>query len=261
VAEQAVRVLLADAHPLLRAGLRTVLGGAAELHVVGEAGDGEQALRSCRRLLPDVVLVDAALPRLTGYVGSPGAAGSARLAGQIDGAGWPVAAGGPGLAGWVGALARAGSRARVLVLADAGDEEAALAALRAGAAGFLVKDSLAEELIGAVRAVVGGGAAISPGLLRTLLARLVPLAPEPERATPPALDALTDRERQVLVEVARGHSNAEIAMRFAVSETTVKTHVGHLLTKLGLRDRVQAVVLAYESGLIRPGIKSTENID
>ncbi len=225
-----IRVLLADAHPLLRAGLRTQLRDAADLHVVGEAGDGEQTLALCRRLLPDVVLLDAALPRLE-------------------------------LARLVGAVADPGPPARLLLLADADDEAAALVALRAGAAGYLVKDSSAEELVAAVRAVGAGGAAVDARLLRGLLGRLVTLSPEPAVESPSVLAALTDRERQVLAEVARGRSNTEIAGRFAVSETTVKTHVGHVLTKLGLRDRVQAVVLAYESGLIRPGIESNEKID
>jgi DNA-binding NarL/FixJ family response regulator len=222
VSNRAVRVLLADAHPLLRSGLRSLLGAAPDLHVVGEAGDGAQTVSLTRRLLPDVVVLDATLPHR------------------------PV----PGdLAG-----------GRVLVLAEAADTGAALAALRAGAAGFLAKDSPADELIAAVRAVALGGAAVGPVLLRSLLATLLPLLREEDAPAPRQLAGLTDRERQVLVEVARGSSNTEIAAQLAVSETTVKTHVGHVLTKLGLRDRVQAVVLAYECGLVRPAGRASETI-
>lgn len=218
MAEQAARVLLADAHPLLRAGLRALLGETADLHVVGEAGDGAQACELARRLLPDVVVVDVDLPRFP----------------DLDMLGG----------------------ARVLVLAGSAGVPAAVSALRAGAAGFLAKDSPADALIGAVRAVATGGSALSPGMLREVLAVLLPLVPDgvPERGAgsgAPALAGLTERELQVLAEVARGHSNTEIAALLEVSETTVKTHVGHVLTKLGLRDRVQAVVLAYETGLVR----------
>jgi DNA-binding NarL/FixJ family response regulator len=126
-------------------------------------------------------------------------------------------------------------------------------ALRSGASGFLSKDVPAEDLIDAIRTVALGEAVVSPRILRRLLDKYADRLPDPNAAPPPALDSLTDREQEVLVHIARGYSNAEIARELFVSETTVKTHVGHVLTKLGLRDRVQAVVLAYESGLIRPG--------
>ncbi len=230
VTDRAARVLLADAHPLLRAGLRALLAEAPDLHVVGEAGDGADAAELIRRLLPDVLVLDAALPRLTDLT-----ALTRTPAGQQG--------------------------VRVLALTGMASVPEAVALLRSGAAGYLAKDSPAGELLGAVRAVAAGGSALSPGLLRELLGALLPLVPQEAPGPPKVLDALTERERQVLVEVARGHSNTEIAALLEVSETTVKTHVGHLLTKLRLRDRVQAVVLAYESGLVRPAIRTNGKID
>ncbi|MDG4781299.1 response regulator transcription factor [Micromonospora sp. WMMD961] len=216
-----VRILLADDQPLLRTGFRMVLGAEADLDVVAEAGDGVEAVELSRRLLPDVVLMDIRMPRMDG-VAATRAIVEARL---------PV---------------------RVLVLTTFDLDEYVVGALRAGASGFLAKDVPAEELISAIRTIAGGDAVVAPRILRRLLDRFAELLPDPERTPSAALDALTDREREVLVQVARGLSNAEIARVLSVSETTIKTHVGHLLTKLRLRDRVQAVVLAYESGLVRP---------
>ncbi|MEV4537651.1 response regulator transcription factor [Asanoa sp. NPDC049518] len=218
-----VRVLLADDQPLLRTGFRLVLGAQPDLDVVGEAGDGAEAVNLARRLLPDVVLMDVRMPRMDG-VAATRAIVEARL---------PV---------------------RVLVLTTFDLDEYVVGALRAGASGFLAKDIPADDLVTAIRTVAAGEAVVAPRILKRLLDRFAAALPDPHETTPPALATLTEREREVLVQVARGLSNAEIARKLSVSETTIKTHVGHVLTKLGLRDRVQAVVLAYESGLVRPGI-------
>lgn len=216
-----VRLLLADDQPLLRTGFRTVLGGEPDLDIVGEAGDGVEAVDLARRLLPDVVLMDIRMPRLDG-VAATRAIVEARL---------PV---------------------RVLILTTFDLDEYVVGALRAGASGFLAKDVPAEDLVAAIRTVAAGEAVVAPRILQRLLDRFAAVLPEPPAAPPRVLEVLTEREREVLVHIARGESNAEIARALSVSETTVKTHVGNVLTKLRLRDRVQAVVLAYESGLVRP---------
>ncbi|MFE9959573.1 response regulator [Micromonospora sp. NPDC005299] len=217
-----VRILLADDQPLLRTGFRMVLGTEDDLDIVAEAGDGVEAVELSRRLLPDVVLMDIRMPRMDG-VAATRAIVDARL---------PV---------------------RVLILTTFDLDEYVVGALRAGASGFLAKDVPAEDLVTAIRTVAAGEAVVAPRILRRLLDRFADVLPDPAATPPKALNALTEREREVLVQVARGLSNAEIARELSVSETTVKTHVGHVLTKLGLRDRVQAVVLAYETGLVRPG--------
>ncbi|WP_433342315.1 response regulator [Micromonospora sp. CA-111912] len=216
-----VRILLADDQPLLRTGFRMVLGTEDDLDIVAEAGDGLEAVELSRRLLPDVVLMDIRMPRMDG-VAATRAIVDARL---------PV---------------------RVLILTTFDLDEYVVGALRAGASGFLAKDVPAEDLVTAIRTVAAGEAVVAPRILKRLLDRFADVLPDPAAAPPKALNALTEREREVLVQVARGLSNAEIARALSVSETTIKTHVGHVLTKLGLRDRVQAVVLAYESGLVRP---------
>jgi DNA-binding NarL/FixJ family response regulator len=217
-----VRILLADDQPLQRSGVRALLGSQGDLHVVGEACDGVEAVELARRLLPDVVLMDVRMPRQDGI-----AATAAIVAARL-----PV---------------------RVLVLTSFDMDEYVVGALRAGARGVLVKDVAIAELIAAIHTVAAGDAVIAPGMLGRLLDRFAPALPDPVEAQPTAPSGLTDRESEVLVEMAHGYSNAEIAERLSVSETTVKTHVARVLGKLGLRDRVQAVVLAYESGLVRPG--------
>lgn len=219
---QPIRVLLADDQPLLRTGFRMVLGAEDDLDIVGEAGDGVEAVELARRLLPDVVLMDIRMPRMDG-VAATKAIVDARL---------PV---------------------RVLILTTFELDEYIVGGLRAGASGFLAKDVPAEDLVTAIRTVARGEAVVAPRILRRLLDRFASALPDPNAAPPRSLDVLTDREREVLVQVAKGLSNAEIAALLSVSETTIKTHVGHVLTKLGLRDRVQAVVLAYETGLVKPG--------
>jgi DNA-binding NarL/FixJ family response regulator len=220
VADGPVRVLLADGQPLQRAGFRSVLAGRTDVDVVAEAGDGRAAVELARRLLPDVVVLDVALPRLSGR-DATAAIASARL---------PV---------------------RVLALSGADDPEQAVAVLRAGAHGYLSKGASAAELVAAIRTVAAGGSVVPPRVLRLLLERAV-AGPCDTAVAAATLPELTDRERQVLVRMARGDSNAEIAAVLSVSETTVKTHVGNVLAKLGVRDRVQAVVRAYETGLVRP---------
>lgn len=220
-----VRVLLADDQPLLRTGFRMVLGDEPDLDIVGEAGDGSEAVDLARRLLPDVVLMNIRMPRMNG-VAATRAIVTAKL---------PV---------------------RVLILTafnlDEYVDEYVVGALRAGASGFLAKDVPAKDLVAAIRTVAAGEAVVGPRILRRLLDRFATTLPDPDAEPPRALEVLTEREREVLVHIARGESNAEIAAALSVSETTIKTHVGHVLTKLGLRDRVQAVVLAYETGLVQP---------
>ncbi|WP_026208544.1 response regulator [Catelliglobosispora koreensis] len=217
-----IRVLLADDQQLLRTGFKLVLGTEPDLDIVGEATDGAEAVEMARRLLPDVVLMDVRMPRRDGVTATR----------DIVAQKLPV---------------------RVLILTTFDLDDYVVGALRAGASGFLAKDVPAEELVAAIRTVAAGEAVVGPRILKRLLDRFATLLPDPAAEFPNQLASLTDREREVLIQVAKGLSNAEIAAALTVSETTVKTHVGHMLTKLGLRDRVQAVVLAYETGLVRPG--------
>src|SRR5690606_884812 len=199
-----------------------VLGAEDDLDIVGEAGDGVEAVELARRLLPDVVLMDIRMPRMDG-VAATKAIVDARL---------PV---------------------RVLILTTFELDEYIVGGLRAGASGFLAKDVPAEDLVTAIRTVARGEAVVAPRILRRLLDRFASALPDPNAAPPRSLDVLTEREREGLVQVAKGLSNAEIAAMLSVSGTSIKTHVGHVLTNLGLRGRVQAVVLAYETGLVKPG--------
>jgi DNA-binding NarL/FixJ family response regulator len=215
-----IRIVLADDQQLVRSGFRMILRADPGLEVVGEASDGVEAVSLARELRPDVVLMDVRMPRVDGIEATR----------QIG-----TSAEGP----------------RVLVLTTFDLDEYVFAALRAGASGFLLKDAPEEQLLAAIRIVADGGSLFAPTVSRRLIERFAAL--DGDAATPPDLDALTAREVEVLRLLARGRSNAEIAAELVVSEHTVKTHVARVLGKLGLRDRIQAVILAYESGLVRPG--------
>jgi DNA-binding NarL/FixJ family response regulator len=221
-----IRVLLADDQPLIRTGFRMILDAEPDIEVVGEAGDGADAVRQCGRLVPDVVVMDIRMPVQDGI--------SATTQIAADG------------------------QARVLVLTTFHLDEYVVAALRAGASGFLLKDVDAAKLAEAIRVVRAGNAIVDPTVTRRLIDRFAHRLPGPGAAATDGgasasrLDCLTERETEVLALVARGLSNAEVAAELVVTETTVKTHVHHLLTKLGARDRVQLVILAYDSGLAGP---------
>ncbi len=219
---QIIRVLIADDQELVRAGFAMILGSQPDVTVVGEAADGAEAIRAARELGPDVVLMDVRMPNVDGIEATT-------------------------------AICR-DTRAKVLVLTTFDVDEYVYDALRAGASGFLLKDMRRDELVDAVRVVAAGESLLAPTVTRRLIADVVARA---RPASPPRADArlasLTARETDTLRHVARGLSNAEIAAEMYVTEHTVKTHVSSVLTKLGLRDRVQAVVLAYESGLAQPG--------
>ena len=215
------RVLIADDQALVRAGFRKLLEAAPDIEVVGEAADGREAVDLARRLRPTVVLMDIRMPRLDGIEATR------RLTADGDGT-------------------------RVLILTTFGLDDYVYDALTAGASGFMLKDAPPEELLAAVEVVALGDALIAPAVTRSVIEEFARRAPPPS-APPPVLDELTTREREVLELLARGLSNAEIAERLVVSDGTVKTHVAHVLAKLRLRDRVQAVILAYESGMITPG--------
>jgi DNA-binding NarL/FixJ family response regulator len=216
-----IRVLLVDDQPLVRAGLRMVFEPEPDIEIVGEAPDGDEAVRRVRELGPDVALMDVRMPRRDGIQATRVILG--------------------------GAFAEP---PRVLVLTTFDDDEYVYEALRAGASGFLLKDAPPEALVAAVRGVVAGDALLAPAVTRRLVEGFAHRRPA---AAAPGLAELTEREREVFKLVARGLSNAEIAKRLHVGESTVKTHVGHVLSKLELRDRVQAVVLAYEAGVVEPG--------
>jgi DNA-binding NarL/FixJ family response regulator len=215
-----IRVLVADDQELLRAGLRMVLKPQSDIELVGEANDGEQAIALSDRVKPDVVVMDIRVPHIDGIEATR------RL------------------------LAKRASP-RVLVLTTFGEDEYVYEALRAGASGFLLKDAPPEELVAAIRAVARGDALLGPAVTRRVIEAFVRTRP-PTRANTGTVERLTSRELEVLMLVARGLSNAEIAEQLVVSEATVKTHVARLLTKLDLRDRVHAVVFAYEAGLVHP---------
>jgi DNA-binding NarL/FixJ family response regulator len=215
-----IRVLLVDDQELMRMGFRMVLGAQEDVDVVGEAANGLDAVHLAERLRPDVVLMDVRMPVLDGVEATK-------------------------------LIAEAGT-AKILVMTTFDLDEYALSALRNGASGFLLKDTPPGDLVSALRAVASGDAVVSPSVTKRLLSRFLGDGGG-ELRDAAVLEALTEREREVLVLIAKGLSNTEIARKLFLSEATVKTHVGRILAKLELRDRVQAVVLAYETGLVRPG--------
>lgn len=215
-----IRVLIADDQPLMRAAFEMTLRPEEDIEVVGEAADGRQVIEQARRLHPDVILMDIRMPELDGVEAT-------RI------------------------LAEDGGTTKILILTTFDVDEYVLEALRAGASGFLLKDIRAEELVQAIRAVADGDTLLAPSVTRRLLETFIaPRPPSPKQVS--ELDTLTPTERTVLTLIGQGFSNSEIATRLFVADTTVRTHVRHIFEKLGLRDRVQAVVLAYSTGLVTP---------
>ena len=215
------RVLLCDDQALVRSGFRLILEGREDIEVAGEAEDGREAIELARRLDPDVIVMDVRMPNLDGVEATR-------------------------------RLVAGGSRARILILTTFDLDEYVYEAIRAGASGFLLKDVQPAQLVDAIRVVAAGEALLAPSVTRRLLDRFAHTLPGEEKP-PPELASLTERELEVLKLLAGGLSNSELAERLFLSETTVKSHISSVLRKLGLRDRVQAVVLAYEAGLVRPG--------
>ncbi len=222
MAGSVIKVLLADDQALVRAGFRSLLDAQEDIEVVGEAGDGEEALRLATDLKPDVVLMDIRMPGMDGLAATRRIAADPRLA-----------------------------DVRVVILTTFGVDEYVFEAIRSGASGFLVKDTEPDELLQAVRVVAGGEALLSPSITRRLIEEFAARAKDPGPTE--ELEQLTEREREVMALVAEGLSNDEIAQRLFVSPATAKTHVSRAMVKLGARDRAQLVVIAYESGLVRPG--------
>jgi DNA-binding NarL/FixJ family response regulator len=217
-----IRVVLADDQALVRAGFRALLDAQDDIDVVGEAGNGEEAIRLATQLMPDIVLMDIRMPGVDGLSATRRIAADDRLV-----------------------------NIRVVILTTFGLDEYIFEAIRAGASGFLVKDTEPGELVQGVRVVAGGEALLSPSVTKQLIAEFAVRAKEPQ--TPDSLGELTDREREVVALVAEGLTNEEIAGRLFVSPATAKTHVSRAMGKLRARDRAQLVVIAYESGLVRPG--------
>lgn len=217
-----IRVLLVDDQALVRSGFRMLIESSDDIDVVGEAGDGEQALAFMETAPVDVVLMDIRMPGMDGIEATR-------------------------------RIVASNSPANVLVLTTFDDDEYVYSALRAGASGFLLKDSRPQDLLQAIRSVASGDAVMAPSATRRLLTRMIPLLPKPgsDKVDSP-LDVLTDREREVLIEIAKGATNAEISASLYMAEGTVKTHIGRLFTKLRARDRVQLVLIAYEVGLVSP---------
>jgi DNA-binding NarL/FixJ family response regulator len=223
-----IRIIVADDHHVVRTGFAALLDTQPDFTVVGTASDGTEAVRACRELSPDVILMDVRMPVMDGIEATRELTGP-----QPDGRPGP----------------------RVLILTTFDLDHYVYDALRAGASGFLLKDVTAERLFDAVRVIAAGEALLAPAVTRRLISEFARL--RPRSGAPPALGTLTPRETQVLRLVAKGLSNPEIAARLVVTEETVKTHVSRMLSKLGLRDRTQAVVTAYESGLVVPGSRES----
>jgi DNA-binding NarL/FixJ family response regulator len=218
-----ISLLIVDDQALVRVGLRKILDGEPDMTVAGEAGDGRQAIAEADRLRPDVVLMDVRMPVLDGIEATR-------------------------------RILRGGSQARVMILTTFGLDGYVYDALRAGASGFMLKDAPPEEIAAAVRIVAGGDALLAPAVTRAVIEEFARQPPPAAAVEPPAaLAELTPREQEVLALLVRGLSNPEICEQLVISEATAKTHVAHILQKLGLRDRVQAVIYAYESGLVAPG--------
>jgi DNA-binding NarL/FixJ family response regulator len=213
-----IRVLVADDQPLVRSGFRMILDERPDIELVGEAEDGIEAIQLATKLEPEVILMDVRMPRLDGVEATR-------------------------------RLVEAGTRSRIVILTTFDLDEYVYAALQAGASGFLLKDVRPEALVDAIRVVAAGNSLFGPAATKRLVERFAQPPPEPG----PALGELTEREQEILTLLARGLSNAELAERLYLSEATVKTHVSAVLRKLGVRDRLQAVIAAYEGGLIRPG--------
>jgi DNA-binding NarL/FixJ family response regulator len=226
MSEAAIRVLLVDDDDLMRAGLKAVLSSDNRIDVVGEAPNGRAAIASVRALRPDLVLMDVRMPDLDGI-----AATRQILTGDAE--------------------------TRIVILTTFEDDEYIFGALNAGASGFLLKRTRPEELLAAVHTVAAGDALLSPSVTRTVIARMAH-QPTPDLTGSDRLEELTPREREVLALIARGLSNTEIAVHLVIEESTVKTHVKRILMKLRLRDRVQAVIFAYESGITQPGTNAPD---
>ena len=222
--DRPLRIALVDDQPLVRAGFAMVIDSQQDMEVVVQAADGAAAVQDLRARTVDVVLMDVRMPRMDGIEATQ------RILEQ----------------------APEGRAPKIVVLTTFDIDEYVVSAIRAGASGFLLKDAQPEDLLGAIRTVHRGDAVIAPSATRRLLARVV-ATPEPQEQDTSALDALTEREREVLTLMGRGYSNQEIGARLFVAEATVKTHVGRVLAKLGARDRVQAVIIAFETGLVAPG--------
>lgn len=216
-----IRLLLVDDQEMVRAGLRMILQSEADFSIVGEAGDGGSAIEVCARARPDVVLMDVRMPRIDGIEACE-------------------------------TIRDRHPQVRVLMLTTFDLHDYVHAALRSGASGFMLKDAPADQLVDAIRIVANGDALLAPSITQVLIDEIA-RQPVSDRASYPGIDTLTGRELDVIRLMARGHSNAEIAQELVLGEATIKTHVGRILAKLSARDRVQAVVFAYESGLVRPG--------